>query len=311
MLKSLIVENLFGSFSYDIKFSESENDKIRFITAPNGYGKTTILRLINGLYNRDFSVFFSVPFSSLTFQIDDVFVRIEQCHESIMQETVDEEEERFITVLFGADYKANGFEITLQDLEDASNKNTLVGNLISQLDLYFDSEKCVFVDDRRLLRENTDASELVRFTDVVKSKLKEDNEESQKLIETFTKIVERCDFVNKRLDINPLYGFRFVAEDEYHTKLSMNALSSGEKHILLQSLYLLFEAPAGTLVLIDEPEMSFHLSWQGDYLRNLKDIVSLRQIQCIISTHSPFIFESEYSLSVDLFEISNPENSGS
>ena len=84
----------------------------------------------------------------------------------------------------------------------------------------------------------------------------------------------------------------------------MSALSSGEQHILLQALYLLFEAPSGTLVLIDEPEMSFHLSWQGDYLTNLLDIVSLRMVQCIISTHSPFVFGSQYSRSVDLFELS-------
>ena len=60
MLKSLIIEGLFGIYDYNLQFSKSVDDKIRFITAPNGFGKTTILKFINGLYNRNFEIFFSV-----------------------------------------------------------------------------------------------------------------------------------------------------------------------------------------------------------------------------------------------------------
>lgn len=305
MLQTLIIEGLFGKFDYNLQFTNCADDKIRFITAPNGFGKTTILRFINGLYNREFSVFFSVPFTSLTFMIDDIPVRIEQGKQPVMQDndSIDDDDEVFITIVFGGTMKETGFQIRQADVADQSD-NSIVSDVINQLDLFFASEKCVFVDDRRLLRENTDASELVRFTEVLKVKLKEDSEETRKQITVLKRIVDRSEFSNKRFEVDKAFGFRFVANDQYETKLTMSALSSGEQHILLQALYMLFEAPTGSLVLIDEPEMSLHLSWQGDYLTNLLEIVSFRRVQCIISTHSPFVFGSQYTRSLDLFELS-------
>lgn len=302
MLKSLIIEDLFGIYDYNLQFSKSVDDKIRFVTAPNGFGKTTILKFINGLYNHNFEIFFSIPFSSLTFQIDEITIRIEQTKQSIMQENIDADDETFITILFGGNKCGNVYQLSQMDIIDKS-ENSIVSDVINQMDLFFSSEKCIFVDDRRLLRENTDTSELVRFTEILKGKLLEGSEETMAQVSVLKQIVERSDFANKRFEVDKAFGFRFVAKDQNETKLSMSSLSSGEQHILLQALYLLFEAPTGTLVLIDEPEMSFHLSWQGDYLTNLLDIVSLRQVQCIISTHSPFVFKSQYSRSIDLFEL--------
>lgn len=302
MLKSLIIEDLFGIYDYNLQFSKSVDDKIRFVTAPNGFGKTTILKFINGLYNHNFEIFFSIPFSSLTFQIDEITIRIEQTQQSIMQENIDADDETFITILFGGNKGDNVYQLSQMDIIDKS-ENSIVSDVINQMDLFFSSEKCIFVDDRRLLRENTDTSELVRFTEILKGKLLEGSEETMAQVSVLKQIVERSDFANKRFEVDKAFGFRFVAKDQNETKLSMSSLSSGEQHILLQALYLLFEAPTGTLVLIDEPEMSFHLSWQGDYLTNLLDIVSLRQVQCIISTHSPFVFKSQYSRSIDLFEL--------
>ncbi len=302
MLKSLIIEDLFGIYDYNLQFSKSVDDKIRFVTAPNGFGKTTILKFINGLYNHNFEIFFSIPFSSLTFQIDEITIRIEQTKQSIMQENIDADDETFITILFGGNKGGNVYQLSQMDIIDKS-ENSIVSDVINQMDLFFSSEKCIFVDDRRLLRENTDTSELVRFTEILKGKLLEGSEETMAQVSVLKQIVERSDFANKRFEVDKAFGFRFVAKDQNETKLSMSSLSSGEQHILLQALYLLFEAPTGTLVLIDEPEMSFHLSWQGDYLTNLLDIVSLRQVQCIISTHSPFVFKSQYSRSIDLFEL--------
>ena len=302
MLKSLIIEGLFGIYDYNLQFSKSVDDKIRFITAPNGFGKTTILKFINGLYNRNFEIFFSVPFSSLIFQIDEIAVRIEQTKQSIMQENIDGDDETFITILFGGNKGSNGYQLCQTDIIDKSRNSTVI-DIVNQMDLFFSSEKCIFVDDRRLLRESSDKSELIRFTEILKAKLQEESEDTMAQVSVLKQIVERSNFANKRFEVDKAFGFRFVAQDPNETKLSMSSLSSGEQHILLQALYLLFEAPTGTLVLIDEPEMSFHLSWQGDYLTNLLDIVSLRQVQCIISTHSPFVFKSQYSRSIDLFEI--------
>lgn len=53
MLTNLKITKLFGLYDYHLQFSESGQDKIRFVTAPNGYGKSTILRFIDGIsYSR-------------------------------------------------------------------------------------------------------------------------------------------------------------------------------------------------------------------------------------------------------------------
>lgn len=51
MITRLEISGLFDLYSYDLRF---EDDAINIITGPNGYGKTTILRIINSLYTKDF-----------------------------------------------------------------------------------------------------------------------------------------------------------------------------------------------------------------------------------------------------------------
>ena len=91
------------------------------------------------------------------------------------------------------------------------------------------------------------------------------------------------------------------------TLLDGSDLSSGEQHILIQAYELIFNAQEGALTLIDEPEMSFHLMWQMDYLKNLSKIVKQKKLQCLVATHSPQIFDSMWDLTYDLYEITHPK----
>lgn len=305
MLTNLKITKLFGLYDYHLQFSKSEQDKIRFVTAPNGYGKSTILRFIDGIFNHHLEAFFKIPFQELIFTIDGAVLRISQSPVSSQREDVDAKDDVEIEFGFGA----NNPEQKIRLLQsDVFNGGGLLGDTMQQIDMFFSSETCKFVDDRRLLRENADDSELVRLSDVVKEKMKHPDDMLEKQLKVLQDIVNRSEFANKDFELNPLFGFRFVAQDDKKTKLAMRDLSSGEQHIMLMSLYMLFEAPEKAIVLIDEPEMSFHLSWQGDYLKNLRQIVALRNIQCIVATHSPIIFDSEYDLSIDLYDQMNPEN---
>lgn len=121
-------------------------------------------------------------------------------------------------------------------------------------------------------------------------------------LEVFEQIINRSEFANKRLEISPRFGYRFLATDENRTILPCEGLSSGEQHILIQTYELLFRAEEGALALIDEPELSFHLVWQMDFLRNIREIMAIRNIQCIVGTHSPQVFDSKWSLSTDLYK---------
>lgn len=309
MLTSLKISKLFGLYNYDLVFSKSENDKIRFITATNGYGKSTILRLIDAAFNHHLETFFKIPFQELSLTVDNAVLNLRQVKNVVVPnnkeaEAVDQDEDVAIAFSIGMEIPANTATLTLDDVKSGSKE---LDDVLQQIELFFSSETCKFIDDRRLLRENTDDSELVRLSDLLREKLLRPDDNTEQQIEVLKKIVEGSCFANKHMEISKDYGFRFVMDNEDSTKLAMSDLSSGEQHIMLISLYMLFEAPAKAIVLIDEPEMSFHLTWQGDYLKNLRQIVALRNVQCIVATHSPIIFDSEYSIAIDLYEQMHPE----
>jgi predicted ATP-dependent endonuclease of OLD family len=63
---------------------------------------------------------------------------------------------------------------------------------------------------------------------------------------------------------------------------------------------LLFKFAPNSLVLIDEPELSLHLTWQERFLPDLLEIVKIANFDVIIATHSPFIIGSRRDLMVAL-----------
>lgn len=219
-------------------------------------------------------------------------------------EVVDKDEDVAIEFSIGMGTPASSTTLTMDDVKSGSKG---MDDVLQQIEMFFSSETCKFIDDRRLLRENTDDSELVRLSDLLRERILRHDDNTEKQIEVLKKIVEGSCFADKHMEISEDFGFRFVMDNEDGTKLAMSDLSSGEQHIMLISLYMLFDAPEKAIVLIDEPEMSFHLTWQGDYLKNLRQIVALRNVQCIVATHSPIIFDSEYSIAIDLYDQMHPE----
>lgn len=82
--------------------------------------------------------------------------------------------------------------------------------------------------------------------------------------------------------------------------LPLNALSSGEKQIFIIFYRLLFEAAPHSFVMIDEPEISLHVSWQQRVGQAVKDIARLRDLQVLIATHSPQIVHQDWDLASEL-----------
>lgn len=86
-------------------------------------------------------------------------------------------------------------------------------------------------------------------------------------------------------------------------ELSLETLSSGEKHDFIMFYNLIFNIKDHGLVLVDEPEISLHIEWQESYLDILIEICELNDLQAIVATHSPNIVSSHYDLLVDKGEI--------
>ncbi|CZF83984.1 phosphonate C-P lyase system protein PhnK [Grimontia celer] len=77
-------------------------------------------------------------------------------------------------------------------------------------------------------------------------------------------------------------------------------LSSGEQHEIILFYKLIFLYGKGSLVLIDEPELSLHISWQNNFINDIKEIISQNNLSVIIATHSPDLIGNHWNLTQKL-----------
>jgi predicted ATP-binding protein involved in virulence len=117
-------------------------------------------------------------------------------------------------------------------------------------------------------------------------------------LKLFTEIINERRFSYKKLIIDHNKGFVFVNSNE--EELTPLQLSSGEQHELVMLYELLFKVEDNTLVLIDEPEISLHISWQKEFLNDLREIIKIKNFDVIIATHSPAIIDDNWDLTVEL-----------
>ncbi len=77
-------------------------------------------------------------------------------------------------------------------------------------------------------------------------------------------------------------------------------LSSGEQQLLILAYEIIFRTHPGTLVVVDEPEISLHILWQDTLLSDLAEMGRVAGVQFLMASHSPTIIarhpESERSL---------------
>lgn len=384
MLHSLHIISLFGIYTYRIDLTDPQGRGLKFITSPNGYGKTTLLSLVHAFYSKDWDFFLRIPFQEIIFSFDDSCIRISQYKSSEDEENSDEELDtnKYIEIKTSP-FSENG--VFKYGIVKGENGLEHYDRMDNSLQMYSSIQPCYFIHDNRLRKANTPklssgltsgeratvvanaedlvnklteirnkislmttdlkftfpigrdeylsvAAELIDFNmqlvefglmeKIVITDYREDNalylgavanafrimkQEVALFIQKlalFKGIITRSDFAYKRMEIHPRYGYRFIAENKARTILQSDTLSSGEQHMVIMTYELLFLAPDESLILLDEPELSFHYLWQSNFLKNLQDIYALRpKLQWIVCTHSPQIFGRKWDLSVDLYEL--------
>lgn len=112
-------------------------------------------------------------------------------------------------------------------------------------------------------------------------------------------------FKHKKIEINKDNGFQFrsttnVNADGRYVVIPSTRLSSGEQHELVLFYKLIFESRSGDMILIDEPELSLHISWQNKFIKDLKQVASMNDVTVVIATHSPDIIDENWDLKVQL-----------
>lgn len=135
-------------------------------------------------------------------------------------------------------------------------------------------------------------------------------DDTDEKLATFAHMLERLqvlqDIVNarflfKRLIVDRERGFYFATDDG--EEIGPGALSSGEQHELVLAYDLLFNVKAGSLVLIDEPEISLHVTWQQEFLSDLTRISDLQNLRFIIATHSPQVIHKWWHRARALYDL--------
>lgn len=121
-------------------------------------------------------------------------------------------------------------------------------------------------------------------------------------IHLFLSIINKR-FKHKQLYINKENGFNFkstIIEDEEKMIIPVAKLSSGEQNELVLFYELIFKSKSNSLILIDEPEISLHITWQNHFIEDLKRISKINGIKVLIATHSPDIIGNNWDCKVTL-----------
>jgi energy-coupling factor transporter ATP-binding protein EcfA2 len=106
----------------------------------------------------------------------------------------------------------------------------------------------------------------------------------------------------------------FLFEDQSPNLLTINQLSSGEKQLILLYWKILEGMDRNVMqniVLIDEPELSLHITWQRDFVENLEELLINQSmwgdeadgtfnVKIFIATHSPSILENHIDKTYEL-----------
>jgi ABC-type cobalamin/Fe3+-siderophores transport system ATPase subunit len=127
--------------------------------------------------------------------------------------------------------------------------------------------------------------DLIELTALISNKYKKIKQIYQQQSE-FIKIVNKLfSDTEKQLDFDENNSIIFRKKNKI---IKPSQLSSGEKQLLIILLTVIQQEKKPTIILMDEPELSLHLSWQIELIDSIKKLNPNSQL--IIATHSPSVF---------------------
>ncbi|WP_290735804.1 MULTISPECIES: AAA family ATPase [unclassified Fibrobacter] len=370
MLEKMTVKGLLHQFNYELDFTNENGPAVKYITGPNGFGKTTILKLLVALYGADWKTMAALPFKSFDCVIDGKSLSITKDECQIVQNDDSDEQDDLdvrLDILFEGQ---KPLQISVKGRDGKFYTPKKSGD--HSVEMILSQKKILYIPETRVIEKNlpkrnrktpvkTCNDSFIKYLsilsdkieDFLKSKLKnefpvngpieglkfplidkmlsfglnpefltdvkkyglvverilEENGSVQHeidKIEKFVELVNRYEFINKKISISEKDGFRFKLTDKYNTIVDLDDLSSGERQYLMLVYKMLFESSEHTLVLVDEPENSMHMSWILEFPKVIKELCKWSDLQFIVCTHNSNIFEQRWDMSQDLFEKSQP-----
>ena len=337
-IKTISVYGLFGRHDHTVNVFE---EGLTYLHAPNGYGKSTLVRMISLLFSGRREELMCIPFERMDISFSDGSNLIAERSENGMliqmqrneleTELTDEDLRTLVGVTYippermfvnidgrmesAVETYAHRLSGKLRDAKDGhAVMVTACEEDMNDDEIVFRSKdlnaKLNFIRDAGF---EMDMPSGLRFPPT-RYDLMGSRKEYTDLLQSITGFVERNyhlsesvivfkDIMNKFLSdkdmaVDDNDSIAFLLENG--TNLPLSSLSSGEKQIFVIFYRLLFETLPSSLVIIDEPEISLHVSWQQRIGPMIRDIARLRGLQAIISTHSPQIIHDDWDLTNEL-----------
>lgn len=367
MLEKMTIKGLLNQFNYDLDFTNENGSTVKYITGPNGFGKTTVLKLLVALYGADWKTMAALPFRSFDCVIDGKNLSVTKDERQIVQDENSDEQDDLDVRLSISLEDQDPLRISVKGRDGRFSTPKKSGD--RSIEMILTQKKILYIPDTRIVEKDlpkrnrkspikTCNDSFVKYLsmlserveNLLKNKLKNEfpskesidglkfplvdkmlgfglntvflkevkkygaavetilnndvyiNHEVEK-IEKFVELIKRFEFINKTVSISEKDGFRFKLTDVYKTIVDLDDLSSGERQYLMLVYKMLFESSEHTLVLVDEPENSMHMSWILEFPKVVKELCKWSNLQFIICTHNSNIFEQRWDMSQDLFEM--------
>lgn len=274
MITKIQVNGLFGRFNYGLQL---QSGGITLLTGPNGFGKSTLFSLVESACKGNRAVIADTHFSSLQLTTNDGKVhKIEKNNGNI---SVDGQTLTFGEFVAGKACPAlNEFALSVGNAETVGSRRFLDSALKNEGELgkYVAFIKGIPDKIASAYKSDEHRAKVQLLVELLQEKL------------TFKKV----EIVNEKLT--------FI--DDSGKELHFTDLSAGEIQLCAFYAELLFDAKKGTLLLIDEPEVSMHIVWQFSLVDEVERICALTGAYAVIATHSPQILNGHFDLQVDLGE---------
>jgi len=316
-IKSIKINNLWGNVDIDWQL----DPKVNILVGKNGVGKTTLLNLIEHIIISKHSFIIeseivknsNFQLAKLNFNSDQYISLFKNNSHKNPIETID----NFYQIESNIDNtnqkklpfsqlinltKISTFEMLIQDFQELKRDNLYIQ---TELDFILNSLINEFKSYQLTLKKRIESKVIDLDQEIQRLLYIADNSEvNSQVIQLFKNKEKVTAEINRNKElfldlINKLFAEtnKTIDFDEHNSiifrkpndlVISAYQLSSGEKQILIILLKILLQENKPYIVLMDEPELSLHLSWQ------LKLIDMIQQLnpncQLIIVTHAPGIF---------------------
>lgn len=282
-IKEFSIDNLY----YEYNFSHTLDEKVNIFVGNNGSFKTTLLRLLRHAiaYEKN-GQFFQSRLTKVTFKDDMVM----EYHEFENMLSKDKDGEDTLRNETNWAPMLNGNRIP-----DSEYRKLVKLDFVSTFDIKGDgkSSQDSYLDIR-LEKLQSDygyyLSDLVKeLTERINSNSSITKKELDKINERknlFIRLVNECFSETGKELSNDSTKLVFIKDNAIG--IYPKELSSGEKQLLIILLTVLLERGEEYVLMLDEPEISMHISWQYKLIDMILQLNP--NVQILLITHSPMIF---------------------